>query len=102
MATSLTPNEVRDFLENQRTLVLATVKKDGAPVMHALWFTYLDNAVYFNIQARSFKNQNIQRDNRVSCLVESGETYVRNEDMELVVPLTHDAKGRIKNLLGMA
>ncbi len=75
MATSLTPDEVRGFLENQRTLVLATIKKDGAPVMHALWFTYLDNAVYFNIQARSFKNQNIQRDNRVSCLVEAGETY---------------------------
>ncbi|MEE9285380.1 MAG: pyridoxamine 5'-phosphate oxidase family protein [Dehalococcoidia bacterium] len=75
MATSLTPEETKDLLENQRTVILATLKKDGAPVMHALWFTYLDDAIYFNIQEKSFKRKNIARDNRVSCLVEAGETY---------------------------
>lgn len=75
MATALNPDEVREFLENQRTLILATTKRSGSPVMHALWFTYLDGAVYFNIQQRSFKFKNIQRDDRVCCLVEAGETY---------------------------
>ena len=75
MATFLSPDEVRDFLESQGTLVLSTVKKDGAPVAHALWFTYLDDAVYFDTQSASFKARNIARDNRVCCLVEAGETY---------------------------
>ncbi len=76
MATSMTSAEVTDFLRNQRTLILSTTKKSGSPVAHALWFFYLDGAVYFNIQAKSFKYKNIQRDNRVCCLIESGERYL--------------------------
>ena len=71
----MTPAEVREFLETQRTLILSTLKRDGAPVSHALWFTYLDGAIYFDTQSASFKARNIRRDPRVSCLVEAGETY---------------------------
>lgn len=76
MATSMSPAEVVEFLESERTLILATAKKSGSPVMHALWFTYLDGAIYVNIQTSSFKYQNIQRDHRVCCLVEAGESYL--------------------------
>jgi nitroimidazol reductase NimA-like FMN-containing flavoprotein (pyridoxamine 5'-phosphate oxidase superfamily) len=76
MATAMTEDEVKEFLESQRTLILATTRKSGSPVMHALWFTYLDDAIYINIQSASFKNKNIQRDNRVCCLVEAGESYL--------------------------
>ena len=75
MATAMSPEETREFLENERTLILATNDREGTPVMHALWFTYCDAAVYINIQSNSFKNKNIQRDNRVCCLVEAGEKY---------------------------
>jgi nitroimidazol reductase NimA-like FMN-containing flavoprotein (pyridoxamine 5'-phosphate oxidase superfamily) len=75
MATSMTPEEVREFLQTQRTLILSTLKQDGGPVSHALWFTYLDDAVYIDIQSESFKARNIRRDPRVCCLVEDGETY---------------------------
>jgi short-subunit dehydrogenase/nitroimidazol reductase NimA-like FMN-containing flavoprotein (pyridoxamine 5'-phosphate oxidase superfamily) len=75
MATAMTQEEVTEFLETQRTLVLATTRRSGSPVMHALWFTYLDGAIYVNIQSASFKSRNIRRDNRVCCLVEAGESY---------------------------
>ena len=71
----MTPEEIREFLKDQRTLILATNRREGTPVMHALWFTYFDDAVYFNIQATSFKYGNIRRDNQVCCLVEAGEEY---------------------------
>ena len=71
----MTSEETRELLENERTLILATNNRDGSPVMHALWFTYLDDAVYINIQSDSFKNKNILRDDRVCCLVEAGEKY---------------------------
>ena len=75
MATSLTPEEVHEFLQNQRTLIVTTIKKDGAPISHAMWFTYLDDAIYFDTQSASLKARNIERDNRVCCLVEAGEKY---------------------------
>jgi general stress protein 26 len=75
MATSLTPEEVHEFLQNQRTLIVTTLKKDGAPISHAMWFTYLDDAVYFDTQSASLKARNIERDDRVCCLVEAGEKY---------------------------
>ena len=71
----MSTQEVREFLENQRTLILSTLKKDGAPVSHALWFTFLDDAIYFDTQTGSLKARNIFRDPRVCCLVEAGESY---------------------------
>jgi len=71
----MTPGEIINFLETQRTAIVATTRKSGSPVMHAVWFVYLDDAIYINIQRTSFKMKNIQRDNRVSALVEDGENY---------------------------
>jgi PPOX class probable F420-dependent enzyme len=73
--TQMTPRELIEFLENQRTAILATTRKTGSPVMHAVWFVYLDNAIYINVQRSSFKFSNILRDPRVSVLVEDGESY---------------------------
>jgi len=75
MNTEMTPQEMVDFLEGQRTLVVASLRPSGSPVMHAVWFVYLDNAVYINIQRSSFKFKNMLRDPRVSALVEDGESY---------------------------
>ena len=75
MNTDMTPQELIAFLENQRTLIVASLRASGSPVMHAVWFVYRDNAVYINIQRSSFKFKNILRDPRVSALVEDGESY---------------------------
>jgi nitroimidazol reductase NimA-like FMN-containing flavoprotein (pyridoxamine 5'-phosphate oxidase superfamily) len=75
MAIEFSPQETIEFLESQRTVVVATTRKSGSPVMHAVWFVYLDNAIYINIQRDSFKMKNILRDHRVCALVEDGESY---------------------------
>ncbi len=77
MATSMTPAEIESFLDNQRTLVFITLKKDGAPVGHALWYSRVGNALYINIRGDSVKYKNVQRDSRVCCVVEGGETYFK-------------------------
>jgi PPOX class probable F420-dependent enzyme len=71
----MTKQEIVEFLQNQRTAIIATTRKSGSPVMHAVWFVYLDNAIYINIQRSSFKFNNILRDPRVCALVEDGESY---------------------------
>ena len=75
MNTAMSPQQLIEFLENQRTAILATTRKSGSPVMHAVWFVYLDDAIYINVQRNSFKFSNILRDPRVSVLVEDGENY---------------------------
>ncbi|NQZ95992.1 MAG: pyridoxamine 5'-phosphate oxidase family protein [Myxococcales bacterium] len=98
MATSMTNEEVGELLENERTLILATTRREGTPVMHALWFTYLEGAVYFNIQSSSFKYKNIQHDNRVCCLVEAGEKYfdLRGAMIEGQAELVEDSEERAR------
>ena len=38
MATSMPPEEIDRFLDSQRTLVLVTLRPDGTPVAHPMWF----------------------------------------------------------------
>ena len=71
----MSAQEMVDFLHSQRTAIIATTRKSGSPVMHAVWYVYLDSAIYINIQRSSFKFTNMLRDPRVSALVEDGENY---------------------------
>jgi PPOX class probable F420-dependent enzyme len=67
--------EIRAFLDAQRTLVLVTLRPDGSPVAHPLWFTALGDAVYVDTRRDSLKLRNLERDARVCAVVEAGESY---------------------------
>ena len=71
----MTSQELSEFLQSQRTAIVATTRKTGSPVMHAVWFAYADNAIYINVQRSSFKFANMLRDPRVCVLIEDGENY---------------------------
>lgn len=75
MPTQMTREEIDAFLDTQRTLVLVTLRRDGAPVAHAMWFTRVGSNLYVDTQRESFKARNCARDNRVCAVVESGERY---------------------------
>ena len=73
--TQMTPDEIDAFLESERTLVLVTLRPDGSPVAHAMWFAKLEKALYVNTQKKSLKNRNVSHDARACAVVESGESY---------------------------
>jgi nitroimidazol reductase NimA-like FMN-containing flavoprotein (pyridoxamine 5'-phosphate oxidase superfamily) len=75
MPTQMTREEIDAFLDTQRTLILVTLRRDGAPVAHAMWFTRVGSNLYVDTQSDSFKARNCARDDRVCALVESGERY---------------------------
>ncbi len=75
MATEMTPAEISDFLDSRRTLVLVTLRADGSPVAHPMWFTRLGGALYVDTRRRSLKSRNVGRDARVCAVAEAGETY---------------------------
>jgi PPOX class probable F420-dependent enzyme len=67
--------EIRAFLEEQRTLQVATIDHDGWPHLVAMWYVLINDQVVFWTYAKSQKAVNLRRDARLTCLVETGERY---------------------------
>ena len=67
--------EIRTFLEEQRTLQVATIDHDGWPHLVAMWYVLINDQVVFWTYAKSQKIVNLRRDDRLTCLVETGERY---------------------------
>lgn len=67
--------EVDAFLTEQRSSTVATIGKDGAVHLVAMWYAWLDGRVYLETKAKSQKVVNLRRDPRMSFLVENGHTY---------------------------
>jgi PPOX class probable F420-dependent enzyme len=71
----MTEDEVQAFLQQERTLQVATIGRDGYPHLVAMWFALLNGEIAFWTYAKSQKAVNLRRDPRLTCLAEAGETY---------------------------
>ena len=71
----MTDAEVEEFLASERTVQLASIGPDGAPHLVPMWFAVIDGRIALWTYAKSQKAANLRRDGRVTCLLESGDTY---------------------------
>ncbi|NEW42471.1 PPOX class F420-dependent oxidoreductase [Nocardia cyriacigeorgica] len=77
----MSDTEITDFLVRSRVATLATLGASGAPHLTAMWYALIDGPdggrpeLWFETKAKSQKAVNIRRDPRVTCMVESGQTY---------------------------
>ncbi|HLH62691.1 MAG TPA: TIGR03618 family F420-dependent PPOX class oxidoreductase [Ktedonobacteraceae bacterium] len=71
----MTDEEIHAFLEEQRTLEVATIDHDGWPHLVAMWYVLINNQIVFWTYAKSQKALNLRRDPRLTCLVETGVRY---------------------------
>lgn len=71
----MTDAEVGGFIERSRTATIATLGPNGTPHLVAMWYAVIDGALWFETKAKSQKIRNLRRDNRMTCLIEDGETY---------------------------
>ena len=72
----LKEDEVRKYLEESRTIILVSQGPAGYPHPMPMWFAVDDDgAICMATYRSSQKVKNIQRDSRVSLLVESGAVY---------------------------
>ena len=74
-AIRMSEGEVEAFLDSSKTLVVATLGRQGAPHMTALWFARRGGNVIFETYGASQKVVNLRRDPRLAVLCERGETY---------------------------
>ena len=72
---TMSPGEVAVYLEQQRTMTMATTGPTGTPHLVAMWYAVIDGQIWFETKARSQKAVNLRRDSRITCMLEDGLTY---------------------------
>src|SRR3954471_4984057 len=71
----MTGDEAAAFLDEQRTVICATVGRDGWPHLMPLWYVVRDGECWAWTYAKSQKVRNLKRDPRCTIEVETGEQY---------------------------
>jgi PPOX class probable F420-dependent enzyme len=72
----LTDDEIRKFVAESHTIILCTKSPNGFPHAMPMWFRVDDEGtIRITTYSKSQKVRNLERDPRVTLLVESGEAY---------------------------
>jgi hypothetical protein len=71
----MTDEEMWVFIEEQKSLQVATLEKDGSVHLSTLWFAIVDKKIVFETYTRSQKIKNLERDSRITLLWEDGTDY---------------------------
>lgn len=77
----MSDTEIADFLQRSRVATLATLGPGGAPHLTAMWYALIDvpgadqPELWFETKAKSQKAVNLRRDPRITCMIETGQTY---------------------------
>jgi hypothetical protein len=80
---AMTPDELDAYLGSERTCTIATIGLHG-PHASALWFVWDRASLWLYSITRSQRWTNLQRDPRVSVLVEAGRDYFELRGAELL------------------
>lgn len=80
---AMSNEEIQAFLQEQRTLQVATIGRDGYPHLVAMWYTLFEQQIAFWTYARSQKAVNLRRDPRLTCLAEDGEHYAELRGVQI-------------------
>jgi PPOX class probable F420-dependent enzyme len=83
-------DNVRDFLNERRFAVLATINRDGTPQQTVMWYDLQGDEIMMNTAAGRLKDHNLNRDPRISVCIEDGQRFVTlrgkvalNDDQEV-------------------
>ena len=73
---TLDAEEQRDLMRTVRTLQVASINPDGSPHLVPMWFSLDDEGlIVFSTYGASQKARNLERDPRITVLLETGDTY---------------------------
>jgi PPOX class probable F420-dependent enzyme len=80
----MTDDEVTEYLNGRHTMNIATFGPDGNIHLVAMWYGFHGDNPAFETFAKSQKVKNLQRDPRITVLVETGESYDQLMGVEIV------------------
>ena len=67
--------EIEEFIEEQKSLQVGTINSDGSIHLSTLWFAVVDGLIVFETYTSSQKVVNLERDPRITVLLEDGLEY---------------------------
>lgn len=71
----MTDEELALFIDQSRTCTMATVGPGGMPHLVAMWYAWLDGHIWLESKAKAQKIVNLRRNDRMSVMIEAGNTY---------------------------
>ncbi|MCW2876390.1 MAG: hypothetical protein JWQ95_490 [Sphaerisporangium sp.] len=71
----MSDDEVTAFVRESRKLQLGTINPDGTPHMVTMFYGLIDGRIGFWTYGKAQKTRNLERDHRVTCLIEAGDDY---------------------------
>ena len=71
----MSKEEMTIFLQNQISLQIGTINKDGSPHLATMWYFYDGESFIFHTYTKSQKILNLKRDSRITVLAEAGSEY---------------------------
>lgn len=74
-AVRMSEAEVEAFLQGSMKVQVATINPDGSPHLTTLFYVLHEGRIAFWTYASSQKIKNLERDDRITCLVEEGTDY---------------------------
>ena len=74
-AVAMTDDEIASFLASSLKVQVASISIDGTPHLTTLFYVVHDGKIAFWTYEKSQKVRNLDRDPRLTCLVESGTDY---------------------------
>jgi PPOX class probable F420-dependent enzyme len=88
----MTDEEIDTFLDGRHVVNIATFGPDGNIHLVAMWYGFMNGHLGFETFTKSQKIRNLERDPRITCLVEAGEGYDELRGVEIVgtVRMTDD------------
>jgi PPOX class probable F420-dependent enzyme len=87
-AIKMSAAEVGAFLGEERTVVCATIGRDGFPHLMPLWYVVRDGELWSWTFAKSQKVRNLERDPRATLQVEAGTDYAELRGVMLKCDVT--------------
>lgn len=89
------PPQVRDFLVSMRVpCVLSTLRRDGHPITSSTWYGFsADGDVIIATPAARNKARNVQRDPRISFLLDTRDRPYRGVAIEGIGEILQDPEG---------
>jgi PPOX class probable F420-dependent enzyme len=80
--------EVGAFLDEERTVICATIGRDGFAHLMPLWYVVRDGQLWSWTFAKSQKVRNLERDPRATLQVEAGKGYAELRGVMLKCDVT--------------
>ncbi|MCC5581240.1 MULTISPECIES: pyridoxamine 5'-phosphate oxidase family protein [Microtetraspora] len=72
---AMSEEEIAKLLDGARKLQLGTINPDGTPHMVTMFYGLVDGKIAFWTYGKAQKARNIERDSRITCLIEDGDEY---------------------------